>query len=68
MAAPGIGFGQNDGFVFQTRAFLEEVAGLAEDESWPRNATFDDGVHNMQLIAAISRSATEQGREVTIAQ
>lgn len=67
MAAPGIGFGQNDGFVFQARAFLEEVIGLPEGQSWPRNATFDDGVHNMELIAAIAASAADHGREVTIA-
>lgn len=66
MAAPGIGFGQNDGFVFQARAFLEEVMGLAETESWPRNATFDDGVHNMRLISAIAECAADNGREVTI--
>lgn len=66
MSAPGIGFGQNDGFVFQARAFLEEVTGLAEEESWPRNASFDDGVHNMQLISAIVRSAEQDGRGVTI--
>ena len=27
MDAPGVGLGQNDGFVYQARAFLEEVAG-----------------------------------------
>lgn len=66
MSAPGIGCGQNDGFVFQARAFLEEVVGLAEQDSWPRNATFDDGVHNMRLIAAIAESAAQKGTEVTI--
>ena len=32
MDAPGVGVGQNDGFVFQARAFLEEVAGIDEAE------------------------------------
>ena len=35
MAATGIGFGHNDSFVYQTRAFLDEIAGLDE---LPRNA------------------------------
>lgn len=66
MAAPGIGFGQNDGFVFQARAFLEEVAGLAAEDSWPRNASFEDGVHNMELIEAIAASAAAGGSEVRV--
>ena len=28
MDAPGVGLGQNDGFAYQARAFLEEVVGL----------------------------------------
>ena len=39
----GVGFGQNEGFLFQARAFLEEVAGLDEAVSLPRNASFDEG-------------------------
>ena len=35
MDAPGVGIGQNDGFVFQARAFLEEVAGIDEADSLP---------------------------------
>ena len=46
MDAPGVGVGQNDGFVFQARAFLEEVAGIDEADALPRNASFDEGVHN----------------------
>ncbi|GAA1173684.1 Gfo/Idh/MocA family protein [Nesterenkonia xinjiangensis] len=68
MSAPGIGFGQNDGFVFQARAFLEEVAGLAEEDSWLRNATFEDGLHNMELIEAIAASAASGGTPRTIAR
>lgn len=66
MAAPGIGFGQNDGFIFQARAFLEEVAGIAEEDSWPRNATFEEGLHNMELIEAIASSAAAGGTSVDV--
>jgi hypothetical protein len=67
MDAPGVGVGQNDGFVFQARAFLEEVAGLDEAESLPRNASFDEGVHNMEILAAVAESAANGGAAVTVA-
>ena len=44
-------------FAYQARAFLEEVAGLDEADSLPRCATFDEGVHNMELLAAVTESA-----------
>ncbi|WP_276312884.1 Gfo/Idh/MocA family oxidoreductase [Microbacterium sp. 10M-3C3] len=62
----GVGFGQNEGFLFQARAFLEEVAGLDESVSLPRNAGFDEGVHNMELLAAVAESASNRGAAVTI--
>ena len=61
MDAPGVGIGQNDGFVFQARAFLEEVAGIDESDSLPRNASFDEGVHNMEILAAVAESAANGG-------
>ncbi|CAM3795501.1 Gfo/Idh/MocA family protein [Tsukamurella ocularis] len=66
MDAPGVGIGQNDGFVFQARAFLEEVAGLPSAESLPRNADFADGLHNMELIDAVARSAAAGGAPVDV--
>ncbi|MCA0156467.1 Gfo/Idh/MocA family oxidoreductase [Tsukamurella sp. M9C] len=66
MDAPGVGIGQNDGFVFQARAMLEEVAGLPVDESLPRNADFVDGLHNMELIDAVARSAVAGGTPVDV--
>jgi predicted dehydrogenase len=66
MDAPSVGFGQNDAFAYQARAFLEEVAGLDETDSLPRCATFDEGVHNMELLAAVAQSAGNGGRRVTI--
>jgi predicted dehydrogenase len=67
MDAPGVGLGQNEGFVYQARAFLEEVAGIDEAHSLPRNASFDEGVHNMEILAAVAQSAAEGGAQVTVA-
>jgi predicted dehydrogenase len=66
MDAQGVGVGQNEGFNFQARAFLEEVAGIDEAESLPRVATFDEGVHNMEILAAVTESAAKGGAGVTV--
>jgi predicted dehydrogenase len=66
MDAPSVGFGQNDAFAYQARAFLEEVAGLPEEESLPRCATFDEGVHNMEILAAVAQSAAKGGASVPV--
>ncbi|HWT33116.1 MAG TPA: Gfo/Idh/MocA family oxidoreductase [Microbacterium sp.] len=66
MDAPGVGIGQNEGFVFQARAFLEEVAGIPEAESLPRNADFADALRNMLLLDAAAQSALNGGATVTI--
>lgn len=66
MDAPSVGFGQNDAFGYQARAFLEEVAGIDEASSLPRCATFDEGVHNMELLAAVAESAAGAGKKVTL--
>ncbi|WP_272943144.1 Gfo/Idh/MocA family protein [Microbacterium yannicii] len=62
----GVGFGQNEGFLFQARAFLEEVAGLDESVSLPRNADFGEGVHNMELLAAVAESERLSGATVRL--
>jgi predicted dehydrogenase len=67
MDAPGVSLGQNEGFVFQARAFLEEVAGIDEADSLPRNASFDEGVHNMEILAAVTESAAQGGASVAVA-
>ncbi|MDU8925239.1 Gfo/Idh/MocA family oxidoreductase [Pasteurellaceae bacterium LIM206] len=64
--APGVGIGQNDLFLHQVRAFLEEVAGIPEAESLPRCAKLTDGVHNMELLAAVAKSAAQNGAAVTV--
>ncbi len=66
MDAPSVGFGQNDAFAYQARAFLEEVAGIPESASLPRCATFEEGVHNMELLAAVTESATAGGAPVSV--
>jgi predicted dehydrogenase len=66
MDAQGVGVGQNEGFTFQARAFLEEVAGIDEADSLPRVATFDEGVHNMEILAAVTESAANGGAGVSV--
>ena len=66
MDVSGVGFGQNEGFNFQARAFLEEVAGIDEAKSLPRNASFDEGVHNMEILAAVATSAANNGKQVSL--
>ena len=68
MDAQGVGVGQNEGFNYQARAFLEEVAGLDEAVSLPRCATFDEGVHNMEILAAVTDSAAHGGASVAVPQ
>ncbi len=66
MDAPGVGLGQNEGFVYQARAFLDEVAGLDEASSLPACASFDEGVHNMEILAAVAESAARGGASVHV--
>jgi predicted dehydrogenase len=66
MDSPGVGLGHNDCFYFQARAFLEEVAGIDEADSLPRNASFDEGVHNMEILAAVAESAAKDGAAVKV--
>ena len=66
MDAQGVGIGQNEGFVYQARAFLEEVAGIDEADSLPRCASFDEGVHNMEVLAAVAESAARGGASVEV--
>jgi predicted dehydrogenase len=67
MDAPGVNVGHNDCFYFQARAFLEEVAGMDETDALPRNASFDEGVHNMEILAAVAESAANRGATVKVA-
>jgi predicted dehydrogenase len=63
MDFPGVGYGQNDLFNFQARAFLEQVAGL---ERLPRVASFAEGLHNIRLLEAVAASAKNGGADVVV--
>ncbi|HET9006081.1 MAG TPA: Gfo/Idh/MocA family oxidoreductase [Actinomycetes bacterium] len=63
MDFPGVGYGQNDLFTFQSRAFLEQVAGL---EGLPRLASFEEGLHNLRLLDAVVASAKAGGADVAV--
>lgn len=63
MDAQCVGFGQNDAFVYQARAFLEEISGITAN-ALPRCATFQDGVHNMEILSAVTESAAKGGSPV----
>ena len=65
MDFPGVGYGQNDLFVFQARAFLEQVAGL---DRLPRVPSFEHGLHNLRLLVAITESAHQGGCEIKISR
>ncbi|MBV8589170.1 MAG: Gfo/Idh/MocA family oxidoreductase [Acetobacteraceae bacterium] len=62
MDFPGCNYSQNDLFVFQARAFLEQIAGL---NRLPPCPSLEDGLRNLRLIAAVVRSA-QSGREVPV--
>jgi predicted dehydrogenase len=63
MDFPGVGYGQNDLFTFQARAFLEQIAGV---DGLPRPASFSEGLHNLQLLDAVVASAKSGGADVPV--
>jgi len=63
MDFPGVGYGQNDLFAFQARAFLEQVAGL---ERLPRAPSFEEGLRNLRLLDAVVASAKSGGGDVVV--
>jgi predicted dehydrogenase len=63
MDFPGVGYGQNDLFVFQARAFLEQVAGL---DRLPPCPSFEEGLRNVRLLEAVVASAKAGGGEVEV--
>jgi predicted dehydrogenase len=64
MDFPSVGYGQNDLFTWQARAFLDQVAGLGKLAPVPSLA---HGLHNMEVLAAITQSAANAGQAVTLA-
>jgi len=63
MDFPGVGYGQNDLFAFQARAFLEQVAGL---DRLPRAPSFEEGLRNLRLLDAVVASAKSGGGDVVV--
>ena len=61
MDFPSVGHGQNELFAWQARAFLDQVAGL---ERLPPVPTFAEGLHNLEVLAAITASAVSGGSTV----
>ena len=64
MDFPSVGHGQNDLFAWQARAFLDQVAGLGRLAPLPSLA---EGLHNMEIQAAVTQSALNGGQAVTLA-
>jgi predicted dehydrogenase len=63
MAFPGVGHGYSELFIWQARAFLEQVAGL---KGLPPCRSFADGLHTMRVLAGVVQSAGQEGRTVTV--
>ena len=64
MEAPGVGGGNAEMFVYQCRAFLDQIVGTPDP--LPPNATFADGLHTMRIIQAVVQSAQSGGAAVAV--
>lgn len=63
MDFPSVGYGQNELFAWQARAFLDQVAGLGKLPPVPSLA---DGLHNLEILAAVTQSALNNGQAVSL--
>jgi predicted dehydrogenase len=63
MDFPGCSYGVGDLFGYQARAFLEQVAGI---KGLPPVASFEDGLRDLTIIDAVTRSATQGGATVDV--
>jgi len=63
MDFPGVGYGQNDLFIWQAKAFLEQVAGVSKLPPLP---DFAHGLHNLRVLRAVAESAERGGAEVAV--
>ncbi len=63
MDFPSVGHGQNEFFAWQARAFLDQVAGIG---ALPPVPSLAHGLHNLEVLAAITESALSDGRAVQL--
>jgi predicted dehydrogenase len=63
MDAGGVGHGVADLFVYQTRAFLDQIAGIEGMGPLPG---FDAGLHGLRVVAAVTESAASGGTSVKV--
>jgi hypothetical protein len=63
MDAPGVGIGQNEAFYFR-HALYSRRSPASTRPAHSRNASFDEGVHNMEILAAVAESAAGGGLTV----
>ncbi|MBB6334126.1 Gfo/Idh/MocA family protein [Schaalia hyovaginalis] len=68
MAFGGVGLTQIEQFTYQAYAFLQEVAGVPEDEALPRCASFADGYREILIAAAVAESAATGGAAVDVSR
>jgi predicted dehydrogenase len=54
MDFPTVGHGQNDFFVYQARAFLDQIAGV---EEFPPCPDLAHGLHNLRVLEAVVSAA-----------
>ena len=64
MPGGNIAFGYGDLFVYEIRAFIDEI--LGKESVLPRNASFADGLHTMKVLDAVTRSHADGGRSISI--
>ena len=63
MDAGGVGHGVADLFVYQTRAFLDQIAGIGDLGPLP---SFEAGLRGLRVVAAVSESAQSGGAAVKV--
>jgi len=67
MDFPSVGHGQNEFFAYQCRAFLDQVAGRGPDDgALPPVPSLAHGLHNLEVIDAVTRSAAAGGAAVEV--
>jgi predicted dehydrogenase len=64
MEAPGVGIGNQEAFLYQSRAFLDQIAGTPDP--LPPNASFADALHTMEILQAVVRSSQSGGAPVDV--